>query len=414
MGLPTPTSTRTEEYQVVIVGGGPVGLWLALKLVRHGLRVCVLEAGDAISQSPRALMYMPIILHEFEKVDILDEIVQAGHKNTEGLCFRTTPDKGNKALATAMITQLPRGEHHFDYAGVQLGQPRLAEILLRHAQQHTNFIMKFNHQVMGIKEESDGVNLSITSPTGEIFMKADFVAGCDGGSSAVRRALCIPFGGFTWNDWRFVAINIEYDFDKFGGYPAANQIVDPEDWAVIARAGNEREHLWRISTGMPAALSTEEIHDKIHDKLERLLPGPRPLKYRIQAINPYTAHERVADQFRSGRVVLCGDAAHVTNPLAGLGLTTGLLDVVVLAPALVKAVASDRREEWEVLLDHYAESRRKAFVEFTQKESIATKIRIHSMEPEVIKQREGFFYMLNNKPEALKMFGYGMAQHLPG
>ena len=141
-----------------------------------------------------------------------------------------------------------------------------------------------------------------------------FAVACDGASSPVRKALGIPFEGYTWEDWRFLAINIRYDFDKYG-YPAANHVIDPEDWAVIVRASNEKEGLWRIATGIDPKIPTEEIGKHLPAKLERLLPGPRPLEYEIVGCNPYWAHERVARTFRSGRVVLCGDAAHVRSLL---------------------------------------------------------------------------------------------------
>ena len=89
-------------------------------------------------------------------------------------------------------------------------------------------------------------------------------------------------------------------------------IVDEEDWAVIGQVSKD---VWRVAYGEPAHLSEQEIKDRLAAKYERLLPGPRPLKYEIVSANPYWAHQRTASRYREGRVVLCGDAAHVSIPL---------------------------------------------------------------------------------------------------
>jgi 2-polyprenyl-6-methoxyphenol hydroxylase-like FAD-dependent oxidoreductase len=102
---------------------------------------------------------------------------------------------------------------------------------------------------------------------------------------------------------------VKYNFVKHG-YGVANMIVDEEDWAVIGQVSKD---VWRVAYGEPAHLSEQEIKDRLAAKYERLLPGPRPLKYEVVSANPYWAHQRCAAKFREGRVVLCGDAGHVSH-----------------------------------------------------------------------------------------------------
>lgn len=248
------------------------------------------------------------MLHEFAKIGIMEDVIKAGYKNQDGLCFRTPAGGSDKVLAKIPPGKAPEGSIDF---GIQLGQPRLAEIIRTHAKQCSEFSIQYNTRFVGLQEEGDIVNVeATTSSGGKKFFAAHFVLGCDGASSPVRKVLDIPFEGFTWDDWRFLAINIRYDFEKHG-YPAANHVIHPEDWAVVVRASNKEEGLWRIATGIRPDIPVEEIEQHLPAKLERLLPGPRPLKYEIVAVNPYWAHERVASTFTSGRVALCGDAAHV-------------------------------------------------------------------------------------------------------
>jgi 3-(3-hydroxy-phenyl)propionate hydroxylase len=250
------------------------------------------------------------VLHEFERLGILDEVVNAGYKNQEGLCFRTPASGSNKVLAKIPPGKAPEGTIDF---GVQLGQHTLTNIIRKHAKEYPTFSLRYSTRFVDLQEEGDHVNVEASSPDGtQSFFSARFVVGCDGASSPVRKALKIPFEGFTWEDWRFLAINIRYDFAAHG-YPAANHVIDPEDWAVIVRASNVEEGLWRIATGISPDIPTDEIEKHLPAKLERLLPGPRPLQYEIAAVNPYWAHERCASTFRSGRVILCGDAAHVSS-----------------------------------------------------------------------------------------------------
>ncbi|KAL6720625.1 hypothetical protein ACLMJK_002550 [Lecanora helva] len=404
-----PDTTLYEKHDVIIVGGGPVGLFCGLALAQKGIDVMVLEAEKDIVPSPRALMYFPIVLHEFAKAGILDDVVSAGYKNQSGLTFRTPASTTNKVLA-----RIPPGKattSSIDY-GVQLGQPKLAAIVRKHALKLPNFHLRYNTRFLSLDEVDDGVRvkarLGVTGneKDAEVEFSASFLIAADGASSSVRKHLSIPFDGYTWSDWRFLAINIRYDFAAHG-YGAANHVIDAEDWAVIVRASNEEEGLWRIATGVRPDVPVEDIVDKwLPGKLEKLLPGPRPLKYELQAVNPYWAHERVAERFVKGRVIFCGDAAHVNNPLTALGLSTGLVDVAVLGRLLPQAFEAKSNSRippsWPGLLEKYATLRRTDFVKRVQKFALEGKLRIHSTDAKVIAQREDFFNMLNKNP------GFGM------
>ncbi|KAI4140375.1 MAG: hypothetical protein LQ341_003859 [Variospora aurantia] len=408
-------ATVYGNHDVIIIGGGPVGLFCGLVLAQKGIDVLVLEAEADIVPSPRALMYFPIVLHEFAKAGILDDVLAAGYKNQSGLTFRTPASGTNKILAQISLGKPANGS--IDY-GVQLGQPAVCAIVRKHALLLPNFCISYLTRFSSLQETEDGVEVrAICTSDGvgkeeEKRYSARFAIACDGASSPVRKSLDIPFSGYTWTDWRFLAINIRYDFSAHG-YGAANHIIDPEDWAVIVRASNEEEGLWRIATGIRPDIPVEEIEHCLPQKLERLLPGPRPLAYELVAVNPYWAHEKVAGRYVQGRVVLCGDAAHINNPLTALGLTTGLVDVAVLSHFLPRALSPAHSHRWPQLLGRYAHLRRSDFVGNVQKQALEGKLRMHSTDKKVVAQREDFFNMLNKNPGFATFVASTMMETLP-
>ncbi|CAF9943727.1 MAG: hypothetical protein ALECFALPRED_001152 [Alectoria fallacina] len=294
----------------------------------------------------------------------------------------------NKVLARIPPGKVSQGS--IDYV-VQFGQSKLADIIRRRAREYSEFSVEYKTRFVGLKEESDFVNVESSTADGKTkHYSARFVVGCDGASSPVRKALDISFDGYTWNDWRFLAINIRYDFAKHG-YPAANHVIDSEDWAVIVRASNVEVGLWRVATGIRTDVPVGEIEKHVAAKLERLLPGPRPLEYELVGLNPYWAHERVAKTFHSGRVILCGDAAHINNPLTALGLTTGLVDVAYLSRLLPQAFTPQNASSYPALLEKYSTLRRTDYIKNVQKFALEGKLRMHSTDKKVVAEREDFF-----------------------
>jgi 2-polyprenyl-6-methoxyphenol hydroxylase-like FAD-dependent oxidoreductase len=256
--------------------------------------------------------YMPIVLNELSKVGLFSDVEKAGHKNKEGITFRNSHAKGGETLAQLKMAQVPKGAVRYDFAGIHLGQQTLAEIILSHCQKEEKFRLRWGYRFVGAKQtnEAEPVSIICVGPVGEKFFSCDYLIAADGAGSAVRRSLCVPFEGFTWQDFRFVASNVKYDFEKYG-FTTANMIVDEEDWAVIARTG-PGDAPWRVAFGVRTDIPEADIVKQLPAKYESLLPGPRPLQYELISANPYWAHQRVASTFKVGKILLCGDAAHVS------------------------------------------------------------------------------------------------------
>lgn len=350
-----------SSTQVAVVGAGPVGLLTALGLAQSGVEVTVVERDEEVGQSPRALVYFYVVLRHFAEMGLLEDLTRVGTL-LDRLQFIDV-ESGERIVQPASVLN---GVSDYPYQ-LSLGQNRLTEILLDHLSQHPKAVLLRGREVTDIAQDADGVRLEMTGPDGHETLTAGWVVGADGANSIVRRTLDVPFRGHTWPE-RLIATNIRFPFDQHG-YADANLVIDPKAGAVVVRIEDD---LWRCTFRDPerdAAPSPKDIETRTHAWLAESLPGDNP-GYELVQHSPYRIHQRCAETFRIGRILLAGDAAHITNPIGGLGLTTGFLDAFVLFEALAAVVKGEAAES---VLDLYAEERRRAFLDEVSPQAVQNK-----------------------------------------
>ncbi|KIN09010.1 hypothetical protein OIDMADRAFT_66911, partial [Oidiodendron maius Zn] len=309
---------------VTVIGAGPVGLYTAFILAQGGVDVAVFELEEDIIQLPKAAGYFPVVMDEFKKTGILSDVIKASIPMT-GLSWRYP-----KQPALAQIA-FPR-----DQIAIHLGQNKLSDIILQHLAKY-NVPVKFNHRLISLQQNPDDIHAFIEQRVGhtQVQHTTKYLIGADGGKSTVRKLLGIPFEGFSHTEFDIIASNIDYPLHNYCDWPTANFIVDPEIWGIVVQTGEE----WRVTVGVRSHLKMKDEWDEeqaikmVKDRLPKILPGPTE-QANIKAVSPYTMHQRCAAKFLDGRVILAGDAAHLTNPFGGLGLTTGLLDAALLGRVL--------------------------------------------------------------------------------
>jgi len=374
---------------VVIVGGGPVGLLNALGLARAGIRVTVIEREAAVPASPRAMVYTYAVLDGLERLGILGEIEELGFRTQHGIWFRSF-DTGEQ-IKWHMDVLDGLVAHPYN---VNLGQHRLAGIALEHLQRLPGTDVRFGTTMTALRQDEDGVTLTIEGPGGaEETLRAAWVIGADGARSAVRTALGLAFEGMTWPE-RFVATNVLYDFGALG-YGPGNFLIHPEHGAVIARIDNEG--LWRCTYCEDLSLPEETIPDRMPAYFRTILPADSDLPEVVQW-SPYRMHQRAAERLREGRVLLAGDAAHATNPTGGLGLTSGMLDTFVLYDALAAVIGGAASDE---VLDRYSDERLRVFTELASPQASEWKrLVFHSHDPERLEQDLGMLRHVAGDPDA--------------
>jgi 3-(3-hydroxy-phenyl)propionate hydroxylase/6-hydroxy-3-succinoylpyridine 3-monooxygenase len=352
------------DCDVLIAGGGPVGLITALGLARAGLSVMVIEAAEEISNSPRAMVYHWSVLAGLEKLGILEDALAAGFTKQEYTyaVFRTGEKITWSTADLADHTPYPFNLH--------LGQDRLGGIALAHLRPLPNANVLFNTPFQSLEQDADGV--TVTAGEGA-KIRAKWVIGADGARSGVRRALGLEFAGHTWPE-RFVATNVYADFEALG-YSRSNMLIDPQYGAIIAKIDNEG--LWRVTYSEAESLPEDTVADRIPAFFKTILPAG--VMYDLAQVSPYRMHQRAAARFRVGRVLLAGDAAHATNPTGGLGLTSGLFDAYVLYEALAAVIADQANE---AVLDRYADARRAMFLDIVSPQATENKrLVFHSTDP---------------------------------
>lgn len=345
-------------HDVIVAGGGPTGFITALGLAQAGANVLVIEAEDAVVDSPRAAVYHWSTLDGLERLGIREEAEQAGFPKRDYLWLvRKTGERIEYDLSVL------DGRTAFPY-NIHLGQDRLAKIACDRLASMPNAEIRFGTTLTALAQDEESVRTAVESPDGREFLEARYLVGADGAGSMVRKGLGLTFEGMTWAE-RFVATNVYHDFES-AGYGLATMVIDEEWGAVIVKIA--RDGLWRCTYMEDASLPERTFLERVPEAYAHLLPGDGG--YTLDRAAPYRMHQRCAETFRKGRVVLVGDAAHVTNPTGGLGLTGGLFDAFALWPTLA-AVLLDGADP--ALLDRWAEDRRITYLQKTSPQAITNK-----------------------------------------
>jgi 3-(3-hydroxy-phenyl)propionate hydroxylase len=267
---------------------------------------------------------------------------------------------------------------------VQCEQFKTAKLLLDRLQRFSNVEVLFDHEVTDVAQSGDAVSVQVRGPSGAIAQHSGiYLIGADGGRSTVRRSSGIRFEGFTWPE-RFIVLTTPFDFETERGYSYRSYFADPGAWCNCFKVSADGPPgLWRTVYPTDPAHSEEEILSDagVQARMQSFFPSPRP--YEIVHRNLYVTHQRVAETFRQGRVLLAGDAAHVNNPIGGMGLNGGIQDAANLADKLIRILRDGAPER---LLDLYNLQRRTVAIEFVQEQSIANKERLEASDPQVRKR----------------------------
>lgn len=355
-----------DSKPVLVVGAGPVGMVAAAALLRRGLPVTVLEAGTELSGEMRGSTFHAPTL------DMLDDLGAAPAMIAQGIVAPRMQYRGrDQSVIAEFDFGVLAGETRHPYR-LQCEQFKLTRILHDLLRDQPGFTLRLGAGVEGCADEGDRVSAALTDGS---RVEGAYLVGCDGARSAVRKAAGIAFEGFTWPE-RFLVLSTPFDFAEIiPGLADVSYYADPEEWFFLLRVPG----LWRAMFPVPAEVPDDAVMTDgyARERFGRVVPGRDDYPVRHRTL--YRVHQRVAESFRKGRVLLAGDAAHINNPLGGMGLNGGIHDAVNLAG---KLAAVWRGEAPGALLDRYERQRRGITVEHVQRQTIANKQNLEARDPE--------------------------------
>jgi 3-(3-hydroxy-phenyl)propionate hydroxylase len=353
------------EERVFIVGAGPVGLASAANLVQAGIPVTVFEAGPGLSEESRASTFHPPTL------DMLDRLGAAKPLIAQGLIAPSFQyrSKRHGILAQFDFCAIADATNH-PYR-VQSEQFRLTRILYDRLRAEPGFALEFDSRVQGVVQHPSHVEIAIERNGRSAARTGRWLIGADGARSDVRRSLKIAFEGFTWPE-RFLVVSTPFDFAAvMPDLASVSYVADPLRWHFLLQIPGFYRVMFPI-----AADESDEVAlnpDFAQSLMATVVSGIS--NYEMAHVTLYQVHQRVAPTFRLDRAFLVGDAAHINNPLGGMGMNGGIHDAFNLTSRLAE-VWHGRKSDDE--LDRYDRQRRQVTMEHIERQSIQNKRNLES------------------------------------
>src|SRR5713101_1202633 len=368
-----------HEDRVIVAGAGPVGAVMTLALVKKGIPVTLLEQLPDAAEDQRAATVHPPTVEMLVELGLEDEAFSeepSGGMSAPLFHFR---DRASGELFAVFDISLLEGEVPYPFV-LQWEQYKLVHAALPHIKASGIAEVRFSTKVTGLEQHADHVDVTLTNETGETEkLEAKYIIGTDGASSTVRRLAGIEFEGFTYAE-RFIKIGTSFDLLAANkSFCTRNYFSDPDEWLNLFKVkGYGPPGIWRGVFPVPA------------DETDDAAMSPEGIQRRLQGIHPksgdfdipyhalYAVHQRVAETFNKGRVLLAGDSAHVNNPIGGMGMNGGVHDAMNLADKLSELWYGRAAPS---VLDRYTRQRRKAQTDFVQAQTIQNKKSLEEKDP---------------------------------
>ena len=350
---------------VLIAGAGPVGLCAANVLADAGVPVTVLEAEPRLPENLRASTFQPPTLDYLARFGATRRLIEMG-RVAPRLQYR---DRSGWVAEFDFGVIATDTQHPYR---VQCEQFKLNQVLAQRLAEFPHARLEFSSPVTDVHQDEASVTVTVD---GRKLFKAQWLIGADGGRSRVREALGIALEGFTWPE-RFLVASTPFEFATvIPNLCDVSYFADPEEWFFLLRVPG----VWRVMFPVRPEEKDEEVlaDASIQKRLNRI--HPLGAAYEIRHRTLYSVHQRVAETYRKGRCFLAGDAAHLNNPLGGMGMNGGIHDGMNIAEKLA-AVINGRTGIDQ--LERYEKQRRPVALEYVNKITIANKRNLEARDPQ--------------------------------
>jgi 3-(3-hydroxy-phenyl)propionate hydroxylase len=335
------------DCDVLIAGAGPVGLTLAAALSEFGISTLILEPTLELSTAWRASTFQPSTLELLESLGCTPKMLELG------LVAPTYQirDRQVGVLAEFDLSEIAdRTRYPFR---LQLEQYKYSQILIDRLQSSSSNTLLRGLSVTDVSQNAKAVEVSAVDAEGDRHTyQARYVAAADGASSTVRKALGIEFTGMTYAE-RFLILSTPFNYQKhLPDLSLVNYIWDPVEPLMLLRIPD----VWRVMFTIPQTVDEASLNTPaaIQQRMRNVVGADDKTTFEVASVQSYRVHQRIAERFRDGRVMLIGDAAHINSPVGGLGLNSGIHDALDLAVRLDRVLSGGSESE----LDRFAQVRR--------------------------------------------------------
>lgn len=326
---------RGRQCDVLVVGGGPVGLCTAFLLTEKGHDVVLLEQDPELSRDLRASTFHPPTLDMLDPFGISEELLARGL-----ICpswqIRMHPG-GERAVFDMSVLA---GDTAHPYR-LQCEQWKLSEALLARLRTTALAELRFGRALDGVVQDAHGVTATLAGEEDGASIRARYVVGADGARSRVRAALGLSFEGQTYPETTLLVTTT---------FPFEDHLEGLSNVSYCWKAGGNFSLLkvpgrWRVSIYPREDLSIEEqlSEESIEAALQDIVPTSE--RYTVLEKRPYRVHQRIVPSYAVGRIALAGDAAHLNSPAGGMGLNGGIHDAFALTDALDAMLKGERGPE---------------------------------------------------------------------
>jgi 2-polyprenyl-6-methoxyphenol hydroxylase-like FAD-dependent oxidoreductase len=330
-----------ERTDVLIVGAGPTGLALAIALAQSGIDHVLVDRLAAGQNTSRAAVLHAHTLEVLEPLGVTEALADRGLR----LAQFSVRDR-DRTLLRLRFDHLPSAYRYI----LMLPQDETERVLAARLAALGGRIHR-GVTAVAVAEEAAGARATLAPPDGPQSVIARYVVGADGMHSMVREAAGIPFTGAAY-EGSFVLADVGMQWSL--GATEVSLFFSPEGMLVVAPLPDGGFRIVAEMRDAPEQPDRGDVQALVDAR------GPAHAASRIEAVrwsSRFRLHHRVADRYRSGRMLLLGDAAHVHSPAGGQGMNTGIVDAVLLGQMLAEVVAGRRPDAW---LDGYGAQRRPA------------------------------------------------------
>ncbi|HEX4485861.1 MAG TPA: FAD-dependent monooxygenase [Terriglobales bacterium] len=330
-------NNREVDTDVLIVGAGPVGLFLANECARRGVRYRIIESKSSQSEHSKALAIFPRTLEIFDMAGVVAPFLEVANRVT------------SVAVVShgSLLAKLRFTPEDTAYSFIAMVPQNVTEMLLVDELTRKGGSVEYETAFVSAVEDEGGVNVTLDRKGEPLNLRASFVVGCDGAHSPIRHLLNLPFEGAEYAD-SFLLADVETDETL----PADQMQLCPNEagpLAIFPMSATRRRIVATIQKMEGEAPSLEVVQRIMAER------GPGGCELRSMHWSSYfRIHHRHVGQLRMGRFFVAGDAAHIHSPFGGQGMNTGLQDVWNLAWKLDVVL---RGRGGEPLLDSYSAER---------------------------------------------------------